>query len=177
MATKSSTAVKPQLEKKRTVDFSGVKGEFVVDDAPAGVLFGTKKRMSPYDALLMRLRDAGRGHLVFDDVKARVSVAVRAKKLGIGVEFGEPDEGALSGKLLVRLTVSGTPEKVAERRDAMVRVLKNHHGMTDQQATNALRNETGEQRLNLQDVQLILAKLQRDGVVVCVAGAWKLARS
>jgi hypothetical protein len=62
-----------------------------MDSAPPGVLFGPKKlRTSPYDPLLLQLKTAGPGKFLrFEDLRARVSIVARAKKLGIKVMFGE----------------------------------------------------------------------------------------
>jgi len=70
---------------------NGVPGVLVSEAPPEGMLFGAKKlKVSPYDPLLLQLKVAGPGnYLKFEDLRARVSVYARAKKLGIVVEFGE----------------------------------------------------------------------------------------
>jgi hypothetical protein len=69
--------------------FDGVIGALVTE-APDGVLFGQKLRQSPYDPLLKQLRDAGAGKFLrFESLRAKPSIAARAKKLGIRVLFGE----------------------------------------------------------------------------------------
>ena len=53
---------------------TGVAG-FLVDEAPVGIEFGARKRTSPYDPLLIQLREAGPGKfLKFADLRARGSV-------------------------------------------------------------------------------------------------------
>ncbi|HVW08368.1 MAG TPA: hypothetical protein VHC90_07285, partial [Bryobacteraceae bacterium] len=76
----------------KTARLEGVAG-VLVSEAPEGVLFGRLARQSPYDPLLEQLRTAGPGKfLKFDSLRARPSVAARAKKLGIKVLFGEQGE-------------------------------------------------------------------------------------
>jgi|SRR5579863_140607 len=70
-------------------DFVGVPGR-LVDEAPPDVVFGRKSKLSPYDPLLLQLQKAGAGKfLKFDDLRAKSSLIVRAKKLGIKILFGE----------------------------------------------------------------------------------------
>ncbi len=71
-------------------DFTGVAG-VLVDAAPEGIVFGERKfATSPYDPLIIQLRDAGAGKfLKFSDLKARVSLKARAKKLNVNLLFGE----------------------------------------------------------------------------------------
>jgi len=71
-------------------EMAGVPGALVDEGPPPDVLFGAKKRTSPYDPLLLQLQRAGAGKfLKFDDLRARTSLIARAKRLNIKILFGE----------------------------------------------------------------------------------------
>lgn len=87
---------------------NGVPGALIeIEDLPLDLVFGTRKQhISPYDALLKQLLEAGEGKaLLFGHERARASVSVRPKKLGIKVEMADH-----AGKLYVRLAPGSTPE-------------------------------------------------------------------
>lgn len=92
--------------------FEGVPGE-LLNEAPEGLTFGEKKlRKSPYDPLLIQLRDAGPGkYLKFGDLRARVSLLARSKKLGIRLLFGEQDNTLWVTLAKAELTTEGKSEE------------------------------------------------------------------
>ena len=79
----------------------------VTDDTVKGVLFGERKRSSPYLAALQQLIKQGHGAVEFSSPAARYSIAVQAKKHKIPVLFGERD-----GKLYVRLLRQDSAQQV-----------------------------------------------------------------
>lgn len=135
----------PASKKGRRIDFSGVPGELV--DLPGGLTF-SKTKISRYDALLEQLAVAGAGRVLkFGALKARASVHVRAKKLGMQVLCAELD-GCLyfkfagwapdseRAKQMVRakiLEVLGTNP----RTEIQVAVELRKQGLTDMDAATA----------------------------------------
>ena len=95
-------------------DMKGVAGELVAcSEIPPCVVFGSKQRVSPYDALLRQLYAAGGDKaLCFGAARARASITARAKKLDIPVTLGEYE-----GKLYVRL-LSGALARVQSASEA-----------------------------------------------------------
>lgn len=86
MAARANAAA-PSKPSRKAPDFSGVAGKLV--DVPAGLVFGVKTRVSPYDVLLQQLAASKGKALEFGDLRARASVHVRAKKLGMRVLTAE----------------------------------------------------------------------------------------
>lgn len=70
-------------------DFTGVPGKLVA--VPTGLVFCDRKtRISPYDALLLELAVAPKGNVLqFSDLRARNSLSVRSRKLGMKILFAE----------------------------------------------------------------------------------------
>ncbi len=107
-----ATAKTTNKTARKAPDFAGVPGA-LVDSAPEGMVFGLKKwRVSPYDPLLEQLRKAGAGKfLKFDDLRCRISVSARAKKLGIKVLFGEQGNTLFVTLATAELQANGVVEE------------------------------------------------------------------
>jgi hypothetical protein len=124
-------------------DMKGTPGTFL-EAIPTGIVFAPKGRISPYDALLIKLRDACEGPraagapkpgLVFDDAKAQTAVLVRAKKMGIRVSFSMD-----AGKLYVRYDGRIGDDEKTKRRAAILNLLARSPGPMKYIAiTNQLR--------------------------------------
>jgi hypothetical protein len=99
-------------KKGTKLDFSGVPGR-LVDAAPPDVLFGARKsKLSPYDPLLLQLQRAGSGKfLKFEDLRAKASLAVRAKKLNIKILFGEQGSTLWVTLAKAELSTNGSVEE------------------------------------------------------------------
>lgn len=139
-------------------DFSGVKGELVLAEG-LQLNFGSRLKSSPYDALLDQLV-AARGQLLkFAALKARASVAVRAKKKGLRVSFAEA-----GGCLFVRYDGLLVDDVKGTRRAKILDVLEKMPRNAAQLAV-ALR-EAGDSTVDASLVLAILAQLERDGQVV-----------
>ena len=109
-----------------TPDMSGTPGKFL-EAIPTGIVFAPRGRVSPYDALLIKLRDACEGPraagapkpgLVFDDIKAQASVYVRSRKLGMRVSCAMD-----AGKLYVRYDGRIGEDEKTKRRAAILSLL------------------------------------------------------
>jgi hypothetical protein len=149
-------------------DMKGTPGTFL-EAIPAGIVFAPKGRISPYDALLIKLRDACEGPraagapkpgLVFDDAKAQTSLYVRAKKMG---------------KLYVRYDGRIGDDDKTKRRAAILNLLARSPGPMKYIAiTNQLR-AAGDELLEAGLVDSILVQLMKSGEVIRIeGGAWKL---
>lgn len=152
-------------------DFSGVAGEFVTATDPGVALlhWGNQRRISPYDALLedlARRTEAARVAigtpepvLRFCNARARTSLGVRARKLGLIVEF------ALSGTLLyVRHKARVSDKAREERRGAILRHIK--LGPMNAIALAGRLRQDGDNTVNAGDVEVILEQLTKTGAVV-----------
>ena len=159
-------------------DMKGTPGTFL-EAIPAGIVFAPKGRVSPYDALLIKLRDACEGPraagapkpgLVFDDAKAQTSLYVRAKKMGIRVSFAME-----AGKLYVRYDGRIGDDDKTKRRAAILNLLARSPGPMKYIAiTNQLR-AAGDELLEAGLVDSILMQLMKAGEVIRIeGGAWKL---
>jgi hypothetical protein len=144
----------------------GVPGE-LVDSVPADVLFGERKaKTSPYDPLLLQLRSAGPGrYLRFAETRARVSVAARAKKLGMKVVFGEQAGVLWVALAKVELATSGHTEKEAGRSpaDVMLEAIRQKKQQAGEITTWARTN--GWAGAGLTQVDAELNKLARAGKI------------
>ena len=150
-------------------DITGVPGE-LVPLAGLDLHFGKSLRTSPYDPLLEQLDKAGPGNaLRFGDLRARVSVVARAKKLGLHVSF------AVSGNTLyVRLDGRAADDKHATRREQIKAALK--FGPLAAMKLTALLREKGDATVDASLVENILGQMMRAGEVVHQeGGAWALA--
>ena len=132
---KAEKAENPQ--KKKRGPFTGVPGTLV----PLQGLeldFSTKKlRVSPYDALLAELAAAPKENaLLFNDLKARNSIGLRAEKKGMIVAFAEKD-----GMLYVRYMGRTDEQASGQRRGAVLRLLRQLGPITYIKLTNRLREE------------------------------------
>lgn len=109
----SQAEKRPGPPKGTKPDLSGVPGEIVSLDKLPVLDFARKARRSPYDALLEKLLDAPKNSaLKFGEAKARISIAVRARKKGLKIEFAES-----GGALYVR--VVGFTDDQPNAKDAM----------------------------------------------------------
>lgn len=157
--------------KRARPDFSGVPGELVdASVLPAGLHWGTKLRGSPYDGLLRQLAEAGTGKVLkFGNPKARVSVNVRARKLGMRVTCAEAD-----GVLFVRFGGSAGEDLKGSRRERIRGVLKVSAGATPFHVAKVLRDK-GDEHADAQIVEAILTQMARAGEVVRGEGdQWRL---
>lgn len=107
-----------------------------MEAAPAGIAFGDKKlRGSPYDSLILQLRDAGPGKfLKFSELRARPSLIARSKKLSVRLMFGE--EGSTLWVALAKadLVADGKTDEEKPKTLAEIVLL----------AIDAKRNKAGE---------------------------------
>lgn len=150
-------------------DFTGVPGELVPIDG-LQLSFGRGGRISPYDALLIKLSESAKGNaLKFASVRAKASVAVRSKKLGFRVSFAE-----LGGALYVRYEGRIDEDIRAQRRTAITAVLKKH-GPQSSIAISTLLRGAGDTSLNAGDIELIVLQMLKDGTVLRQEGnMWAL---
>jgi hypothetical protein len=173
-----SALVKDTSAKRGVPDTRGTPG-VMLERLPEDVVFGPKGRVSPYDSLLIKLRDASESPrspetpkpcLMFEGVKAQAAVAVRARKIGIRVSFA-----VLSGKLYVRFDGRISDDDKSKRRAAILAVLAKSPGPMKYIAiTNQLR-AAGDELLEAGLVDAILVQLMKAGEVIRVeGGAWKL---
>lgn len=156
---------KPGPKKGTMPDMSGVPGELVSDSTlPEDIHWGAKRRMSPYDGPLKALADAGPGKVLrFGELKARLSVPARAKKLGLRIECGEKD-----GVLYVRYLGHVEDDVKASRRSEILGALK-FGPATAMKLANLLRMK-GDSVVDAQLVEAILVQLARTGEVVTREG-------
>lgn len=171
MATKKMAKDPGPAPKGRMPNMAGVPGELVDEAAlPAGVAWGSKTRISPYDPLLRQLAEAGPGKaLKFGDTRARTSINVRAKKLGLRVTCGEA-----GGALFVRFEGRVDDNKRETRREIIRGALKITVGATAMALTNTLR-EKGDASVDVNIVEAILAQMAKAGEVVQQdSGGWRL---
>lgn len=149
-------------------DFSGVPGE-IVSIENLVLDFQTRKRMSPYDALLDNLVEAGPGKaLKFGDVRARASVTVRARKKGLKVSFAE-----LYGVLYVRLDGKAEDTIGRTRREKILQTLKT--GPRKAIALTVALRDQGDAAIDVNLVLAILGQMERSGEVIHQEGdlwAW-----
>jgi hypothetical protein len=159
-----------ETTKRGRPDFSGVPGE-LVDAAvvPAGLHFGTKLRGSPYDGLLKQLADAGAGKMLkFGDPKARVSINVRARKLGLKVSCAED-----GNVLWVRFDGRADDDVKASRREKILGVLK-FGPNTAIRLAHVLR-EKGDENVDASLVEAICVQVARSGEILRQeGGTWAL---
>lgn len=153
-------------KKGKPIDFSGTPGGLVdAGEEPQGVAWGGKTRKSPYDALLRQLEAAGEGkRLLFRDVKARTSVAVRARKLGIKVLIGEDS----AGQLWVKLAAAADDPVGAVRREKILGCLK--FGASDAIHLAVALREKGDLTVDGETVNAILGQMARSGEVIAQEG-------
>jgi hypothetical protein len=169
--TKKVGANKPGPKKGHVPDFSGVPGELVAADAvPAGIHWGTKLRGSPYDPLLKELAEAGAGKMLkFGNARARTSIVLRARKLGLKVVCGE-DGGALYVKFVGR----EGDDLANARREKIRQALKIVVGITLSKLLLHLRDK-GDVTIDAPTLQLILSQMMRAGEIIHADGdQWRL---
>lgn len=166
---KKATQINEVKPARRKPDFSGVPGELVAVDAiPADVVFGNK-RQSPYDALLLKLKENPMQALRFGDVKAQASIHARSRKLGIAVETAEHE-----GQLYVRMKeLHGA--KAQARRDRITSLLKQGVALTAPALAAKLR-EQGDAVADGQLVLVILEQMARSGEVIKQEGGTWIGR-
>jgi hypothetical protein len=147
-------------------DMRGVAGCLIeATDAPEGLLFWHRKKVSPYDALLESLAAAGQGKMLrFEDRRARVSIGVRAKKLGLRVVCAEAD-----GKLYVRFESRVEDNLKGTRRGAILGALKPGIALTAMEITVLLRDK-GDGTVDAGLVGTILDQMVRSGQIVACDG-------
>jgi hypothetical protein len=160
---------------RKAPDFSGVPGELIKLSDDSDVSFGRKLRGSPYDPLLIRLRDAGSGHaLKFGDARARTSVAARARKLDIDILCGEKD-GVLYVKLAGAAQELPSPLADARKTNRHLVMEAIRAGKKTPAAIAAWIRDNGNPTMDAGIVTSILGNLQKDGSVKCTsiaANAW-----
>jgi len=153
-------------------DFRGVAGE-LVDEIPADLVFGGKgHRISPYDEPLRQLA-AAEGHkwLKFGYARARVSVNVRARKMGLKVVCAESN-----GTLFVQFVGRAADDVAGGRRDAIGGILKGApSGLTAMQITGLMRSK-GDATIDASLTETILLQMMRTGSVIRTEdGMWKIS--
>lgn len=163
--------VKPNMD--------GVAGRVVkAADLPAGlaetlIFVARNNKVSPYDAPLRELAEATKANgpgafLEFGDVRARVSVAVRARKLGFRVSFA-----TANGKLYVRFDGLLAGDLKGSRREKILAALKN--GTQTAHKINIAVRDSGDTTFDAQTAEVILATLMREGYVIArEGGTWAL---
>jgi hypothetical protein len=150
---------KTETKKRARPNFAGVAGE-LLPQAPEGLVFGRMKA-SPYDALLDQLAAAPRAAaLKFGDVKARSSVALRAKKKGLRVSFN-----ASTGVLYVRFDGRVDDDVRQDRRDKIRGLLGKLGPLTSIKMANRLR-ENGDATIDAATAETILLQMMRAGDLV-----------
>ena len=151
--------------KGRVPDVKGVPGKVI--QLPAGLTFGSRARQSPYDPLLREVETAAPGSgLEFGDPRARASVIIRAKKLGLKVEFAEQD-----GKLYVRLAAA--QDTRTARHDAILALLR--LGPSTPIKIASVLREKGDTVADGQIVVAALGQMERNNLVIKLTGAeWGL---
>ncbi len=146
--------------------FAGVAG-VVIESVPEDVVFGERKRKcSPYDPLLLQLQAAGPGKFLrFDDLRARPSLIVRAKKLGIRVLFGEKGEQLFVCLAKADLTTAGVADEQPRVTvsDIVIAALKVGRSTAGEIVTWARSN--GAPGVGISQVDGLLSNLARAGKV------------
>ena len=150
-------------------DVHGVPGELA--PLPSDLLFGSRLRQSPYDGLLQQLKAAtlawkdtepcvgAQPGLVFGEMRARTSLAVRAKKLGLRISFAE--KGA---KLYVRLDgVEGDQTRHIRHARIVAALTNAPHSLAA--ITKKLR-ERGDTLVDMQMTEAILGGMAKTGEVI-----------
>ena len=169
-AVKEAKAAPPT--KGVTPNMQGVPG-VLMDEAPPDIVFGGRKKVSPYDALLLQLKAAGVGkYMKFDDLKARTSLTARSKKLGIKLLFGEDNNNSLWITLAkAELTEDGVTEKQPTPPTNSDLVLKaiGEKRCTPGEILTWMRSN-GANGLGITQVDGLLSNLSRAGKIRNVSG-------
>lgn len=179
MATAAKTAVLLKPTKGVRPHTEGVPGELLsITEIPADLDFSARRlKISPYDVLLKSLMEAGPDKmLMFGAIRARASVMVRSRKLGIKIETGEH-----AGKLYVRLAPGSTAPPPATKLRSVTEIAADDHktrnraailsgiraGNRTPEAIGAwLRKQEGLPQLDGPVVRSLLKHMQTAGVVV-----------
>ena len=137
----------------------GVPGEIISLEGLT-LVWGGRKKVSPYDTLLNQLVAAGVGKgLKFSDERAKASVWARAKRLGLRVSY------AVDGKdLYVRLDGRIDDDLKGSRRARILEALKNGPRSAGE-LLNSIR-EKGDATIDLPTVEAILSQMVRGGDLV-----------
>lgn len=154
--TKKAAAVIP--EKRARPNFAGVPGELIAADG-LDLVFGSRLKVSPYDALLEKLAAAPGMFLRFPDPRAKASVYLRAKKKGFRLSYAEKE-----GLLFVRFDGRVDDDVRAKRRLEIMEVLKLGPSSPIPLA-NKLR-ERGDAGVQAGDVETICLQLIKTGELV-----------
>lgn len=172
-------------------NFDGVSSAFAkLSEVPPSVIFGVRKaHVSPYDQKLNELLEKGKDAvLVFDDVRARASLSVRSRKLGLKIEYGE-----YLGKLYVRMlpsaaalnenpapkslgTTVAESDKTRKRSLILTAIRMGKH--TPEAIAVFMRQEGGASQIDAPVVRSMLKHMQTDGSVRLVnisPEKWELA--
>lgn len=154
--------------KRKMPDMTGVPGRLI--KCPAGIEFGPKGRQSPYDSLLKQLAAANDGQILqFDGGRAKPSVAVRASKLGMKVEFAQ------AGNLLYVRFAGWKPDSLQWKAAARAAILNSIETQprNEIQIANSVRSQKWMSEMDAGTVGAILKQMEQDGLVISGRdGAW-----